>query len=231
MAQDSQITARDAAARLSVSLPTAYHLLNSLASEGLLTKESGQAYVLGPLAGTIADAVARDTRAPAHLRRALDALVAATGETAYISAWRAGEVRVLDIVEGDNLVRVTGLSVDYAKNHHARTSARVLLAMAEPEFREQQLSRMKLRRLTQHTITDRTALRRDLERIREQGIAIGRNEYALGLTCISAPVVEFGVATAALTIAMPSDRFDRSGSRVVRALRAAASAAGRRTST
>lgn len=211
-------------------MPTAYHLLNSLASEGLLAKESGSAYVLGPVAGAIADAVARDSRLPYRYWRALSDLVAATGETAYVSAWRAGEVRILGVVEGDQMVRVTGLSVDYAKNLHARTSARVLLAFADTDFRERQLARMRFRRLTPNTITSKDDLRRDLDRIRRAGLAMGRDEYVTGLTCISVPVLEHERVAAALTIAAPSERFERSQARLVRALRVAAGSAGQQRS-
>jgi IclR family transcriptional regulator, acetate operon repressor len=192
-----------------------------LASEGLLAKEGTRDYVLGPLATVIADGVGRDLQAPARYTAALRALVEQVGETAYLSAWRSGELRILSVVEGTHLVRVTGLAVDYAKNLHARTSARVLLAYAEPRFAEDCLSGLRLRKLTPATITSRDQLRRDLAGIRATGIAIGRDEYVPGLTCASVPVMERGVIAAALTVAAPSDRFRATEPDLLAALAAA----------
>ena len=224
-ARDGGVSAREAAERHGFSLPTGYHLLNSLASEGLLAKDRHGRYVLGPAAGVIAEAVHRDVRVPERYTAALRALVRETGETAYLSAWGRGELRILAVEEGSHMVRVTGLAVDYASNPHARTSARVLLACATPAVRQAHLADMRLRRLTPATITSRERLEQDLHRIAVEGIAIGRDEYVVGLTCASVAVVENGVATAALTIAAPTDRFRSTEPALTAALRVAGSRA------
>ena len=211
---------------LSVSLPTAYHLLNSLASEGLLARE-GDRYMLGPMASLVADGVGYDMRAPDRQIAALRGLVNQTGETAYLSAWRDGELRILSVIEGTREVRVSGLVVGYSRDLHARTSARVLLAFAEPQFRHQRLSTLRMRRLTPSTITSREELRRELKRIRSTGIAIGRDEYVTGLTAASVPISENDAVVAAITVAAPSQRFCANQSRLITALRRAGVSASR----
>ena len=201
--------------------------VDSLASEGLLAKEAHGVYALGPLAGVIADAVDRDMRPrPEHLL-ALRELVDLTGETAYLSAWHGGEVRIISMIESSQVVRATGLEVGYAKNLHARTSARVLLAFADPLFRADQVSRLKLRRLTPTTITTRSEFDRDLARIRSSGVAVGRDEYVPGLTCASVPITDADVVSAAFTIAVPSDRFNAAEPALIDSLKAAAARASR----
>jgi DNA-binding IclR family transcriptional regulator len=214
------LSAREAVAMLSVSLPTAYHLLNSLASEGLLARE-GDRYVLGPMATIIADGVGYDMRAPDRYIAALRGLVDRTGETAYLSAWRGDELRILSVIEGTRVVRVSGLAVGYSRDLHARTSARVLLAFADPQFSYQRLSNLRLRRLTPTTITSREELRRELKRIRATGIAVGRDEYVTGLTAASVPISENGAVMAAITVAAPSERFRATEPRLITALREA----------
>ncbi|ONH59118.1 hypothetical protein CcI49_18415 [Frankia sp. CcI49] len=226
VAMNGGLSARDAAAQFSLSLPTAYHLLNSLAVEGILTKE-GSRYVLGPMAGIVADGIRRGARGPERYIATMRELAESTGETTYLSAWKEGEVRILEVVEGSHVMRVSGLVVGYSQNLHARTSARLLLAFADPQVQERRLDGLKLRRLTRATITSRSELNRDLERIRRDRVSVGRDEYVVGLTCASVPILENDGVVAAVTLAVPSSRFQENGSKLVAALRlAAADASG-----
>jgi DNA-binding IclR family transcriptional regulator len=58
--------------------------------------------------------------------------------------------------------------------------------------------------VTPNTITDPKALKRELDEIREQGFALDREEFALGLSCVAVPVD--GSSPFALTVAGPSER-------------------------
>jgi IclR family acetate operon transcriptional repressor len=48
-------------------IATTYHLLNTLVSEGLLAKDSGRRYHLGPQIGVLADAFRRRLVPPEYL--------------------------------------------------------------------------------------------------------------------------------------------------------------------
>ena len=97
---------------------------------------------------------------PERYLKALNYLADTTGETAYLSAWRRGEIVVLATVEGSQAVRVVGLTAGYSENIHARASGKLLLAYSPEETREQTVKSLVLRRLTDATITSRAALRR-----------------------------------------------------------------------
>src|SRR4051794_10905272 len=66
-------TASEAAAACHLAIPTAHHLLTTLAHEGLLSKD-GPRFVLGPKAVVFADCVARQSGVPEYLLRPLRAL-------------------------------------------------------------------------------------------------------------------------------------------------------------
>lgn len=67
-----------------------------------------------------------------------------------------------------------------------------------------------LPRLTDYTFTDPAAFRAELRRIRQDGIAYDRQEAALGLTCVAAPVMgPAGRPVAALSVTGVDHRFDR----------------------
>jgi hypothetical protein len=59
--------ATDVAAALELPLPTAYHLLNTLTADGLLTKLKDRRYQLGPKIGLFAEAFAAQLSTPEPL--------------------------------------------------------------------------------------------------------------------------------------------------------------------
>jgi IclR family acetate operon transcriptional repressor len=203
------VTAKVAADHLELTLPTAYHLLATLVSEGLLAKDSRRHYVLGPKAGVIADAVVRDNAPPEYYAELLRELATDTEETAYLSTWRGGDIQIVAVVEGEHAVRVTGLSTGTGGFPHARASGKLLLAYARPELRERALGAGRLQKRTPNTITSRARLQEELAAIREEGYATDHEEYSLGVTCVSAPVIEDDVVLAAFTISVPTERFKR----------------------
>jgi IclR family pca regulon transcriptional regulator len=69
--------------------------------------------------------------------------------------------------------------------------------------REALLDRIELAPLGPNTLTDRTALTAELERVREEGIAVNNEELAFGLRSIAAPVRgQSGNVVAAINLAV-----------------------------
>jgi IclR family acetate operon transcriptional repressor len=200
-------TATEVATAHEMALPTTYHLLNTLTTEGMLAKDSRRRYTIGPKVGALSDAFLRQMSAPEYLMLPLQQLAETTGETAYLTAWRGEEIRVLASVEGAQVVRVSGLHSGYYDHGHARATGKLLLAYARPELREAYLRRNPLKALTPRTIVDPKAFERELKATRERGYALELEEFAEGVGCASAPVVENGVAIAAYTVSAPIHRF------------------------
>jgi IclR family transcriptional regulator, acetate operon repressor len=219
------ITATECAARIGAAVPTTHHLLSTLEQERLLTKTDRRRFVLGPRAGVIAEAFLRTSGAPAALHGSLVGLAGATGETAYLLAWRDHEIRVLDSLEGANAVRVAEIARGPYHDPHARAAGKLLLALADEETRDRFLD-PEPPALTPHTITDRAELDREFERIRTQGYAEDVNQFIEGVSCFAAPIIVDGVTIAALAVLAPSRRFQERRERLLDAiLRAAALAA------
>lgn len=223
---EDRVTAKAVADALGLSLQTAYHLLSTLVDEGLLSKERGRQYRLGPKATIIADAVARDQSAPERYVRALRELAESTGETAYLSAWRGGEIQVLTTVEGAHAVRVAGIATGVVGSEYARASGKLLMAHARAELRDPLISG-KLTKLTPHTITKRRELEKEFEEILREGYSVDREEYSVGVTCLSAPITEGGKTNYAYTVSVPTARYHENESELRKSvLAAAAKAAG-----
>ena len=64
-------------------------------------------------------------------------------------------------------------------------------------------------RLTQHTVADLTELTQQLDDIRAGGFAYDREEHALGRCAIGLPVGVHQGVLLAISVVMPSQRFER----------------------
>src|SRR5829696_250430 len=98
-------TAAEAARELVLSVPTTHHLLNTLAADGFVVKDSGRRFALGPRIAVLAEAFVHQS-VPEYLAAPLGVLADRTEETAYLATWAEGEIRVLASVEGALAVRV-----------------------------------------------------------------------------------------------------------------------------
>jgi DNA-binding IclR family transcriptional regulator len=210
--------ATDVASAVGISVPTAHHLLSTLVAEGLLCKDARRRYFLGPKTGVLADAYVRQEAVPERLVMSLRELAAATGETAYLTAWRREEIGVLAVVEGVHAVRVARLHTGYHENGHARAPGKVLLAYAGPDLRRAHLDANPLTAVTARTITDPAAFDVELARVRARGYAIEDEEFEEGVACVSAPLIEDGRVLAALTVSAPVERFRARRERIVDAV-------------
>jgi IclR family transcriptional regulator, acetate operon repressor len=207
--------AKEAAFANQLALPTTYHLLNTLVDHGLLTKDARRRYTLGSGTGILAEAYLRGTSVPEALLTAVRKVAVRTGETTYLADWGEHDIRVLASVEGTSVVRVAEVAAGPYEDGYARANGKVLLAYGSPEAREAYLERHPLRRRTANTICDRRSLETELEHVRELGYAVDNEEFADGVSCIAAPILDRGAFIASLAISAPTSRFGEARDRAL----------------
>jgi DNA-binding IclR family transcriptional regulator len=183
---------------------TVYHLVHTLVAARLLRRGEGNRLTLGLGVGALADAFQRQVAPHDHLRPLVEALAAETGELAYASGWRDGEIVVVAVARGANVIQAREVTVGNTEDGHSRASGKLLLAHVSEAERAEYLRTHSLRRRTPRTITGRSALVRELDTIRDQGFAVDDEEYAEGLCCLAVPLEP---AHYALGLAAPADRF------------------------
>jgi IclR family acetate operon transcriptional repressor len=72
---------------------------------------------------------------------------------------------------------------------HSTALGKAMLAFATEEVRDEVLEGGPLAAVTEHTITNPAALREQLTIAHEQGYATDKDETALGICCLAAPVL------------------------------------------
>jgi DNA-binding IclR family transcriptional regulator len=93
----------------------------------------------------------------------------------------------IDKIEPANFVIRLHSEIGKSFPLHCTAMGKVLLAHSDPATISK-LTRRKLQRYTDSTITDGRVLRDELEKVISQGIAVDREEITRGLVCVAAPI-------------------------------------------
>jgi IclR family acetate operon transcriptional repressor len=189
----------------SVGLPigTTYHLLRTLAFEGYLERLADGSYVIGEEIAALLDQSRLQTLLQ-RTRPALAALRDIVRAPAYLAFHENGEIVLRDIQDTAAMRRLD-LWVGFREAAHATALGRCILAHLDARERHDYLAGHPLVALTGRTITDRQALLRSLDRIRETGVAVEDEEYLPEVASVAAPVLAGGL-TGAVSLSFPRSR-------------------------
>jgi DNA-binding IclR family transcriptional regulator len=198
--QEGPLGVSTAAELLGVSRSTAHRLLAMLVYRDFAEQDPDRRYragpVLRPTGVTPAPVRLLHEVAPDHMR----ALVERVQETVNLQVLAGNEVRFLETVECDQILRVGDRS-GRVLPAHLSSSGKVLLAALPPGELERRYP----------DPADLSRLRRELALVRKRGFAIneGLTENGLSALGVLVPWPRDGVPAAAISMAMPSARFDR----------------------
>ncbi|MER7922326.1 IclR family transcriptional regulator [Streptomyces sp. NPDC096057] len=197
--------------------PTVHRLAADLVRLGWLERAGAQ-YRLGAKLFELGSLVPhrldlRETALPF-----LQDLFEATRETVHLGVRDGMDVIYLERIHGHEALQLPS-RIGGSLPLSCTAVGKALLAFSGPELTEELLCR-PLPSLTPRSITDPDRLRKALEKIQVSGLAYEEQEAALGVSCIAAPVFAHGTTVAALSVAVPRERF--SPARIAPAVRTAA---------
>lgn len=205
--EQTSIRVSEASERLGVVPSTAHRLLAMFEYYGIVEKnEHSKQYSPGPALLALGLSVVRhDVRA--QLNPIIRLLVDGAQETCSLIVLEGTNSLFLDAIECDRPVRTTS-RVGLIRPAHCTSGGKALLAdLTEAEllrrYPDEQLSGV-----TPFSITTRTALIAELDRVREQGYAISNRENEPDI-CAIAKVISTreGVSVGALSISCPLSRY------------------------
>ena len=202
----------EVADRVGLPKSTAARMLGALAREGAVEQIPGDTrYRLGPRLGSLAAGVRPTRRLVAIAHPYLVELASHIGEATGLSVPEGPTMHYVDQVESPNPVQVrdwTGTRIPM----HAVSSGQVFLAHFPPPAMSRFLA-APLERFTDNTITDASGLLARLREVRREGYSWVREEFALGITSVAAPVADAdGEVVAAVHVHGPTYRFPAKGS-------------------
>ena len=204
---------------------TAYRYIAALRSTGLVEPDpENGGYRLGlkilDLAASMQRTSLHDLALP-HMER----ISSETGETVILCGLRDNVGICIEKVEGHHALRVSYELGDTYPLHAAATG-KAILAFIDGAEQSRVLEAIGLPALTDTTITDPSALRKELAKIRKAGYAESYGESIVGTRGVAAPIFSrIGRVAASIGISAPEHRAGGANrDRIIRLLLAAAEA-------
>ncbi|WP_019546019.1 IclR family transcriptional regulator [Streptomyces sulphureus] len=192
--------------RTGLNQRTAYRHLSSLRALGMVTQAGERSrYRLGP---TIAGLAQNTSDQREFLRRAqmfCEELAEGSREPVHATVCDQGTAVTVATASRSSPVSEKSPPIVPGSRRplHASASGKVFIAYNRSAL--EAYSVRPLERFTEHTLTDLRDLERECLRVRRQGFAEDRQEYALGITCVAVPVIGVGGrAVGALTVSTKS---------------------------
>ncbi|MGF0313263.1 IclR family transcriptional regulator [Rhodococcus sp. IEGM1428] len=200
----SALTLAEVATRTGLPRSTSHRLLVDLAELGWLTRR-GNTFELGMALFELGERVGLKHRLRSAALPFMQDLFAVTEQTVHLAVRDGHDAVYVEKIHGHSSLPLPS-SIGGRLPLTCTAVGKALLALEDPTIRNEILAR-PLRRYTPQSITDPKTLARELDSIRRTGIAIEREEAALGGCCLASPVLLAGEPIAALSVSVPKDRF------------------------
>lgn len=201
---DDALGVSELARRTGLPKTSVHRLAGHLLEHGLLERD-GTSVRLGLKLFEIGQLATRQRGLVDAARPHLADLREATRNTVHLAVLEGTEVVYLDILRGPDAPRLPS-RVGGRFPAHATGVGKAILAYSDDEVVDGVI-RAGLPRVSRRTITSPTLLRRQLAKIRGEGIAYEREESGIGVICVASPLIDgSGRAVAAISISGWSNR-------------------------
>jgi DNA-binding IclR family transcriptional regulator len=172
-----------------VGLPasTTHRLVNSLLAIGYLAMdEQDKTYHLGRRLVRVMHVAFGARNVQALADPTLSRLLRQFGQVFYVNQLVVDKVRLVAFALPEVAERALIVPGEYSPIH-ATASGKAIFAFQDEAIIARQLA-APLRKFLPNTLTDPTAIRDELTRVREQGYAITHSEFEMGVTAMAVPI-------------------------------------------
>jgi IclR family KDG regulon transcriptional repressor len=203
----SEFSASEISDKLGMPLSSTYRYLEILAKKNILTKRvDTKKFTLGPSILKLGMLAGEKISLAGIAHPFMAKLAAKTNETVILTMVHGLEAICVDTIESNQLVRLS-MKPGGTIPLHAGSTSKVLLAYLSESTVNEVIEFVGLEKINKNTITDPSALKRELQLIRNNGYAQSESEVDFGAASIAAPIFDYtNEIIAGLTIAGPSDR-------------------------
>ena len=178
---------RELALKTGYNKSTVYRLLNTLTSLNIVHQNSNEKYSLGSKLFELGNRVSIYKAITKSTNTPIKNVALEIQETVLLSILK--EDQVFHINKADSLHGLKiNTSIGSYQPLHATASGKLLLSFADYSLQHDILQRIKLNKVTQHTITTLSNLNSELNSIQNQNYALDIEELELGLVSIAIPI-------------------------------------------
>jgi IclR family pca regulon transcriptional regulator len=194
-AEHQEMTLAQVAQRTGYTRATARRFVHTLVELGYM-RTNGKTFSLTPQVLRLGNAYLSGLGLPQVAQPHLERLSGQLGESTSAAVLDGTDIVYVARVATRRIMSV-GIAVGTRFPAYATSMGRVLLAALDKDALADYLVRADLGALTPRTTHDPVSLRRELDRVREQGWALVDQELERGLTSLAAPIAATGRATVA----------------------------------
>lgn len=222
--QRDGMTVKQIARRCEMALPTAYHLVRTLAWEDYLIRVEGGRYQVGLAVSDRYSDLLRTLSGPSTVGDVLRRAVDDTGYSHYLGKLVDGRTAITAVDEGRRSPHVEDLIVGFDDGAHAHALGKALLSTMKSPERHGYLRQSGMRRYTDYTLTEPRQLDLDLATRARQGVYTEVGQFKHGVGCAGTVVHDDPDPRCRTVIActLPLHDLGLYGARVKRRLRRAA---------
>jgi len=186
---------------------TCFRLLKTMLNLGLIETSPGKkTYQFGPRLVFLGIAALKNMNLHQAALPILKKLCQETGETVNLTILSGTEILYVERIMSDYLVNIN-VNIGDRLPVYCASMGKVILAFLPPEKLQKIISAIHFEPKTDKTILSEPDLKKELEKIRNQGFAINDEELEKGLRAVAAPIFNHtGEAFAALNIAWTTAR-------------------------
>jgi len=208
---------------LAIPKSSTWNLARTLLQRGYVEQDANGHFVLGARLFDVGVCARTDMGLRSLAKPVMVELVERTGETVFIGILTPDfEVLQLDKVVSAHVIRYDA-PLGEKRPAHCTAMGKILLADLPPEQLAMFFRGRRLHRFTPRTITQRGALMRALEEVRQAGVAVNVEERVPGASSVGAAIrAETGRAVAGIIVAGPTGRILTHRERLIQQLSEAA---------
>lgn len=193
---------------LQIAKSTLVPILQTLCQLHYLSQNDAGRYQAGTALFSLGAAVAGKFPVLEYVHSRLENLVGQLGETCYFGVLDGGQVLYLEKADSLQPLRML-TSVGHRLPAYATGIGKALLS-GLPNDSVTELYAQGLQPLTEHTVTDISALTAQLEQVRQHGYAWEVEESTPHVRCFAVPVKKCGSVVAAISVSIPLFRYEES---------------------
>ncbi|MDY7528671.1 MULTISPECIES: IclR family transcriptional regulator [unclassified Cryobacterium] len=221
----------DVVAATGLPKATVHRLLATLVTQRFLATDPAGSYLPGPAILAIAGRALAGVDISAIAQPFVDDLVATVDCTVHIG-YLAGD-SIVYVMRSDSRKPYTMPSrVGHAAPLHTTGIGKVILASYPDDTVDRIIASAGLARITDASITDPDAFRREIAGVRSRGTARDRGENVPGIACIAAPLfdhtgtVRYGLSVSTLSIEHSDEQIEAMSGPLLKAAAAISQALG-----
>jgi DNA-binding IclR family transcriptional regulator len=193
--------------KLHLSIARSQRLTYTLQNLGYLEKDHHtKRYRLGSKSIAFGIAATRDLSLKRVAMPFMEDLQRQVGETVNLAILDGTDIVYVERLKTQDILNIN-LHVGSRFPAYCTSMGKAMLAFSSEERLKEILQGMEMKPFTRHTITNKEDFVKELKRVKDRGFAANKEEFALGLNGVAAPIRDnLGDVIGAINVSAPSIR-------------------------